>query len=211
MLLRSSKGEVLDRVYTIGDSMRYEVVITCTLDGRYNRAPIGIYFKDREVRLHLYEGSHTYYILKREDHFVVNITSPYLIAQSVYDDEGDYSTVEYEGVVLPYLSDAYKIYVVKVVKRRFVDIRDGYGDSKVMVIQGEILLERDINNPPLTPYSRADGLIVEMAVLYSRLSIVDGERREEMVRRMEEYFKIIKKVGDERYIQLGERFLKGID
>ena len=211
MLLRSLKGEVLDREYITGDSMRYEIVITCALDGRYNRAPIGVYFKDREVRLHLYEGSHTYHILKGEDYFVVNITSPYLIAQSVYDNEGDYSTVEYKGISLPYLSDAYKIYVVKVVKRRFVDIRDEYGNSRLMVIQGEILLEKDINTPPVIPYSRADGLIVEMAVLYSRLSIVDGEKREEMVRRMEEYFKIIKKVGDERYIQLGERFLKGID
>ncbi|HIQ39467.1 MAG TPA: DUF447 family protein [Methanothermococcus okinawensis] len=188
--------------------MRYEVVITCALDGRYNRAPIGIYFKDNWVKLHLYEGSHTYDILKREDYFVVNITSPYLIAQSVYDDKGDYSTIEYSDIILPYLSDAYKIYVVKIVKRRLVDLRDEYGDSKLMVIQGRILLERDINNPPLMPYSRADGLIVEMAVLYSRLNIVDREKREEMVKRMEEYFKIIKKVGDERYIRLGEKFLK---
>ncbi|HIP84240.1 MAG TPA: DUF447 family protein [Methanothermococcus okinawensis] len=190
--------------------MRYEVVISCALDGGYNRAPIGVHFRDRDVNLYLYEGSHTYQILKREDYFVVNVTSPYLIAQSVYDDEGNYSTIEYNSTILPYISEAYKIYVVKIVKRRFKDLRDEYGDTQLMGIQGRILLERDINNPPLTPYSRADGLIVEMAVLYSRLAIVKGEKREEIVRRMKEYFEIIKKVGDKRYIQLGERFLEEV-
>jgi len=191
--------------------MRYEVVITCALDGRYNRAPIGVHFRGRDVNLHLYQGSHTYEILEREDYFVVNVASPYLIAQSVYDDSGNYSTIEYRGITLPYLSEAYRIYVVKVSKRRFVDLRDGYGDTKLMGIQGRILLERDVGNPPLRPYSRADGLIVEMAVLYSRLGVARGKKREEMIRKMREYFEIIEKVGDKRYIQLGERFLEGVN
>lgn len=191
--------------------MRYEVVITCASDGRYNRAPIGVYFRDRDVNIRLYEGSHTYDILKRREYFVVNVVSPYLIAQSVYDDKGNYSTLVYNGISLPYLSDAYRIYVVRVVKRRFVDLRDKYGNSKLMVIQGTILLEKDLNNPPVTPYSRADGLIVEMAVLYSRLGVVDEKKREEMINKMNEYFEVIRRVGDERYIQLGEKFLAGGD
>jgi len=59
-----------------------------------------------------------------------------------------------------------------------------------------------------SPYNRADGLIVEIAVLYSRLNIVPNNKRKEIIEEMKKYFKTIKKVGSKKHIELGEKFLK---
>ena len=181
---------------------------------KYNRAPIGVYFKNKGdnllVRAHLYEGSHTYNILKKEDYFVINICSPYIIAQSVYDDNGNYKLIKYNNHILPYLSEAYMIHIIKIVNRKIIKSKNEYGYSDIMIIEGASLLEKNIMEPPVIPYNRADGLIVEMAVLYSRLSIVDSSQKDKIKREMEHYFKIIKRVGDKNHIKLGKKFLSGL-
>lgn len=39
-----------------------EVVVTTRKNNRDNKAPIGVYFKDKKVIMHLFSGSHTYEI-----------------------------------------------------------------------------------------------------------------------------------------------------
>lgn len=238
---RNLEGKRPFREYTTykGFFMKYEVVITspkinnngnsdiynnpnniCNIynnrkeHDKYNRAPIGVYFKNKGdnllIRAHLYEGSHTYNILKKEDYFVINICSPYIIAQSVYDDNGNYKLIQYNNHILPYLSEAYRIYIVKIIDRKIIESKNEYGHSDIMIIEGISLLKKDIREPLIIPYNRADGLIVEMAVLYSRLNIVDSSQKDKIKREMEHYFKIIKKVGDKNHIKLGKKLLSGL-
>jgi hypothetical protein len=188
--------------------MIHEVVIT---SGKKNKAPIGAYFKEKEVILHLFEGSHTYQNLKNDDYFVVNVCHPIDIAEAVLGDEDDYGYLDWNGKELPYLKDAYKIFVVKINKRKFITKKDNFGESKLMIVEGEIVFEKELNNI-IIPYNRADGLLVEMAVIYSRLNnekiIMKNEDKGAMKKDMEKYFKIIKKVGSKKHIDLAKRFME---
>ena len=194
--------------------MKFEVVIT---SGKNNRAPIGVFIKDtkkdkidnnKEIILHLYEGSHTYDNLKNEDYFIINICSPYLIAESVLDDNGNYEYFDYNNHSIPYLKDSYKICLAKINDRKIIESKNEYGSSKLMIVEGTIISEKELKSPSFEPYNRAEGLIVEMAVLYSRLNIVDDEKRKKNKEEMENYFKTIKKVGSKKYIELGKKFLE---
>ena len=77
-----------------------------------------------------------------------------------------------------------------------------------MIVEGNIILEKDLNPIETSTYNRADGLIVEIAVLYSRLNIVPNNKRKEIIEEMKKYFKTIKKVGSKKHIELSELFLK---
>ncbi|AEH07031.1 DUF447 domain-containing protein [Methanothermococcus okinawensis] len=191
--------------------MKCEVVITSknNKDNSNNRAPIGIFIKgNKEIVMHLYEGSHTYNNLKDEDYFIINICSPYLIAKSVLDDNGNYGYLEYNNCSIPYLKESYKIYLAKITNRKIIESKNEYGSSKIMIVRSSVVLDKDINILPIKPYNRAEGLIVEMAILYSRLNIVNDEKRKNIKDEMEHYFKTIKKVGTKRYIELGKKFLE---
>jgi hypothetical protein len=190
--------------------MKFEVVITSGKEKNENQAPIGIYIKEdkNNVILHLYEGSHTYNNLKKEDFFIINICSPYLIAKAVLDDNGNYGYLTYKNTTIPYLKESYKILLIKINNRKILKTKNEYGNSTLMIVEGNIILEKDLNPIETSPYNRADGLIVEIAVLYSRLNIVPNNKRKELMEEMKKYFKTIKKVGSKKHIELGEKFLK---
>ena len=190
--------------------MKFEVVITSGKEKNENQAPIGIYIKEdkNNVILHLYEGSHTYNNLKKEDFFIINICSPYLIAKAVLDDNGNYGYLTYKNITIPYLKESYKILLIKINNRKILKTKNEYGNSTLMIVEGNIILEKDLNPIETSPYNRADGLIVEIAVLYSRLNIVPNNKRKELMEEMKKYFKTIKKVGSKKHIELGEKFLK---
>lgn len=190
--------------------MKFEVVITSGKENEENQAPIGVYFKNngKNIILHLYEGSHTYNNLREKDFFIVNICSPYLIAKSVLDDNGDYEYLTYKNNTIPYLKYAYRILLINTLHRKTTETKNEYGNSTLMIVEGNIILEKELNPVKLSPYNRADGLIVEMAVLYSRLNIVNDNVRKEIMEEMKKYFKTIKKVGSKKHIELGKKFLK---
>ncbi len=199
--------------------MKFEVVITSGKEKKENQAPIGVYFKNKDKKnnimdeknniiIHLYEGSHTYDNLKKEDFFIINICSPYLIAKAVLDDNGNYEYLMYKNSTIPYLKDSYKILLIKINNRKIIETKNEYGNSTLMIVEGNIILEKDLKPVKPSPYNRADGLIVEMAVLYSRLNIVSNNKRKELMEEMKKYFKTIKKVGSKKYVELGEKFLK---
>ncbi len=144
--------------------MIYEVVV-CTNGKRPNKAPIGIYLKDNKdnnVRLHLFFGSHTYDNLLKENYFSVNVVEPLKIAEAVITDEDNYKFFKN----IPYIEGYYTIFY-KVVRRKIITKKDDIGETKLMIIEGEKIHKIDFNKD-IKPYCRADGLIVEMAILYSR-------------------------------------------
>ena len=222
----------------IGDNMKYEVVITSknSKTNENNGAPIGIYYKNsKTIIAHLYEGSHTYENLKNNDYFVINITAPYDIAKFVLCDGNKEDYGHIKGA--PYLLNSHKIQLVKIENRKIIKLNDEFGSSQLMIINGNIELEKELNPPKIypiiskgnyrieakllypnqrfvnflteiEPYNRANGLIVEMAVLYSRLNIVDNETKLKLKNEMNYYFKTIKKVGSKKYIELAEKMLK---
>ncbi|MDK2790069.1 MAG: uncharacterized protein PWP15_576 [Methanothermococcus sp.] len=201
--------------------MKFEIVVT---SGKGNRAPIGAFMSDNKITLHLYEGSHTYQNLKEDDFYILNICEPYLVAESVLDDNGNYEYLEYDdnnnndngnnndnknvSKRFCYLKDSYKIILVRINNRKFIETKNEYGSSKMMIVDGTPVFEKVLKHDnELKPYNRADGLIVEMAVLYSRLNLVSDDTREEMKKEMEKYLRNIKKVGSKKHIELGKRFM----
>ena len=187
-----------------------EVVVATRKNSKDNKAPIGVYFKDKKVIMHLFYGSHTYENLLTEDYFSVNVVPPIEIAKAVLDDSGEY--LYYEGI--PYLKSSYYVIFYKVVKREFIDREDKFGKNRLMIIEGEEIGKIHLNNTP-KPYNRADGLIVEMAVIYSRLSNknlnIDEDDKKEMIKDIKKYFSIIKKVGSREHKQLAETILKNLN
>ena len=184
-----------------------EVVVATRKD---NKAPIGVYFKDKKVIMHLFYGSHTYENLLTEDYFSANIVSPIEIAKAVLEDEDEY--LYYKGI--PYLKNSHYAIFYKVVKREFVDKENKFGKNRLMIIEGEELKRIYLNNNP-KPYNRADGLIVEIAVIYSRLSNknikIDEDGKKEMINDIKRYFSIIKKVGSREHKQLAETMLRNLN
>uniref|UniRef100_A9A6N3 DUF447 family protein n=1 Tax=Methanococcus maripaludis (strain C6 / ATCC BAA-1332) TaxID=444158 RepID=A9A6N3_METM6 len=178
--------------------MKYEVVIT---SGKSNQAPIGAFLKEDLVTLHLYEGSHTFENLQKDNFYILNTCSPYLIAKSVLDDSGDYEYLDKNGKKIPYLKDSFKIELIEVQNRKIVETKNEFGSSKLMIVEGKPIFEK-ILNCNTTPYNRADGAIVEMAVLYSRKNMISKEKMKE---EMDRLMKIIKKVGDTNYIELAKK------
>ena len=187
-----------------------EVVVATRKNSKDNKAPIGVYFKDKKVIMHLFYGSHTYENLLTEDYFSVNVVPPIEIAKAVLDDNDEY--LYYEGI--PYLKSSYYAIFYKVVKREFVNREDKFGKNRLMIIEGEEIGRIYLNNTP-KPYNRADGLLVEMAVIYSRLSNkninIDENSKKEMIEDIKKYFSIIKKVGSREHKQLAETMLRNLN
>lgn len=187
-----------------------EVVVTTRKNNRDNKAPIGVYFKDKKVIMHLFSGSHTYENLLTEDYFSVNVVPPIEIAKAVLYDDDNY--LYYKNI--PYLKSSYYVIFYKVVKRKFVNRDDKFGKHELMILEGEEINRIYLNNIP-EPYNRADGLLVEMAVIYSRLSNknlkIDEKTRKEMENDMKKYFSIVKKVGDRERKHLAEIMLKNLN
>ncbi|XRO75932.1 DUF447 domain-containing protein [Methanocaldococcus sp. 28A] len=183
-----------------------EVVVATRRNDKDNKAPIGVYFKDKKVIMHLFSGSHTYENLLTEDYFSVNVVPPIEITKAVLDDNDEY--LYYNNI--PYLKNSYYVILYKVIKREFVDREDKFGKNKLMILEGEEIDRIYLNNIP-QPYNRADGLLVEMAVIYSRLinkSIkIDENEKKNMLEDMKKYFSIIKKVGNKEHKQLAETML----
>ncbi|XRP96768.1 DUF447 domain-containing protein [Methanocaldococcus sp. 16A] len=186
-----------------------EVVVATRKNDNDNKAPIGVYFKDKKVIMHLFSGSHTYENLLTEDYFSVNVVPPIEIAKAVLDDNDEY--LYYNNI--PYLKNSYYVIFYKVIKREFVDREDKFGKNRLMIIEGEEIKRIYLNNIP-KPYNRADGLLVEMAVIYSRLinkSIkIDENEKKNMKEEMKKYFSIIKKVGNKEHKKLAETMLKNL-
>ena len=93
-----------------------EVVVATRKNNRDNKAPIGVYFKDKKVIMHLFSGSHTYENLLTEDYFSVNVVPPIEIAKAVLDDEDEY--LYYEGI--PYLKNSHYAIYYKLLKENLL-------------------------------------------------------------------------------------------
>ncbi|XRO76203.1 DUF447 domain-containing protein [Methanocaldococcus sp. 10A] len=183
-----------------------EVVVATRKNDKDNKAPIGVYFKDKKVIMHLFSGSHTYENLLNESYFSVNVVPPIEIAKAVLDDNDEY--LYYNNI--PYLKNSYYVIFYKVIKREFVYREDKFGKNRLMIIEGEEIKRIYLNNIP-KPYNRADGLLVEMAVIYSRLANksikIDENEKKNMLEEMKKYFSIIKKVGNKEHKKLAETML----
>ncbi|ENN95703.1 hypothetical protein J422_06441 [Methanocaldococcus villosus KIN24-T80] len=175
--------------------MIYEAVV-CT---KNNKAPIGVSFKDNYAILRLFYGSHTYNNLLKENYFSVNIVDPIELVKALITDEDDYKY--YKDI--PYIDRAYLSIFYKVTERKFLVKRDIYGESKLMIIKGKEI-GRICLNKKIKPYCRADGLLVEMAIIYSRLNHIKDDKKEEFKKDMEKYYGVIKKVGSEEHKKLAK-------
>ncbi|WP_456375489.1 DUF447 domain-containing protein [Methanocaldococcus sp.] len=194
--------------------MIYEVVIATKKDDKDNKAPIGIYFKDNKIIMHLFYGSHTYYNLLTENYFSVNVVHPIELVKAVLEDEDDY--LYYNNKIkskIPYLKNSYYVIFCKVISRKFIEKNDIFGKSKMMIVEGEEIDRVYLNNLP-KPYNRADGLLVEMAVIYSRLTNknvkLNEKDKKKFINDLNKYFSIIKKVGSLEHKKLAEIMLKEI-
>ncbi|MCS3900658.1 DUF447 domain-containing protein [Methanococcus voltae] len=191
--------------------MKFEYVLTSSL---LNRAPIGAKTSDFEnFIINLFEGSHTYEMLKNEDIIILNVCNPLIIAESVINDFGNYEKLEYCGKTYYYVKEAEKIVIIKVKNRKVINFKNEYGNSNIMNLECEKITEKIIksNNKEYLPFNRADGLLVEIAVLYSRIKLVSKDEKVDMIDKIKEYGDIIKKVGSKEHILILNKFKELID
>ncbi|NPA62171.1 MAG: DUF447 family protein [Methanococci archaeon] len=186
-----------------------EVIITTKKGERNNKAPIGVYFKngDEEVVMHLFYGSHTFENMTKDEYFAVNITHPLEIARAVLDDEDEYDL--FKGI--PYLKKAQCVKFYRVINRQLITKKDEFGENKLMIIKGEKIGEKILSRD-LYIYNRADGLLVETAILYSRLTSkhinIDKNKKNEMIKEICKYFQIIKKVGSKEHKDIAIKIIE---
>ncbi|WP_048196936.1 DUF447 domain-containing protein [Methanocaldococcus vulcanius] len=188
-----------------------EVIITTKKGKRNNKAPIGVYFKDRdkEVVMHLFYGSHTFENMTKEDYFAVNITPPLEIAKAVLDDEDEYDLFK----EIPYLKKAQCVKFYRIINRQLITKKDEFGENKLMIIKGEKIGEKILSRD-IYIYNRADGLLVETAILYSRLTSkhinMDKNKKNEMIKEICKYFQIIKKVGNKEHKNVAMKIINNL-
>ncbi|WP_456418488.1 DUF447 domain-containing protein [Methanocaldococcus infernus] len=159
-----------------------EYVLVCK--GSFiNKAPIGAYINKDIAKIYLYEGSHTYEILKENNYFSLNVVEPIDLAKALISDEDDYLF----NKDIPFLKSSFYSIFYEIFERKSFERKDRFGKAKVMVIKAKEIDRIYFNKVP-KPYNRGSSLLVELSVLYSRLIKYEDEEL------MEEFLSLYKKV-----------------
>lgn len=181
---------------------QYEIIIT-TIDkeGKSNAAPFGLrVLEANEIFLRIFDGGNTIKNIKETERFIVNVTAdPLMFTLSSINTIPDehLTRISREGAELAYLSnaDAYFICEVKSIKSSFRE-NDPIKDTGINFIKSEVL-ELNINSKCVQPINRAIHALIETLVNYSRIDIVDEEKKRYYIEKFMESERIIKRVGNE--------------
>ncbi len=163
--------------------MIYETIVTTKFEGRFNIAPMGVSFPQAGmVSISPYNTSHTYINLSRTGVAVVNfVDNVELFAHSVVTDEifPWFPAERVDGWVL---EGAYMYFEVRV--------RDICWGKERSCFLCEVLCEGRRRYPYI--FNRAQALVIEAAILVSRLKIYP---REKILTFFSEYEGVVLKTG----------------
>ncbi len=188
---------------------QYETIITTAdIDGNLNAAPIGVLCRGSDkVMCRIFKGIRTLDNIISQREFVVNIThDPLLFTWSLLDNlmEEDFN----EDKSIKNVDCYFKCEVtdLKEAVKQSDPIRK---KSEAIVIKADVC-ELVINNP-VNAYNRAFGYVIESLTNYSKLDLVDYEKREYYLDSFREAYRVVRKVGSKMDKKAMENIKKKIN
>lgn len=175
---------------------QYETIIsTSNGDGTLNAAPIGILCRGKnKVMCRIFKGSHTLENIISNKEFIVNITQdPELFTWSLLDNLQASDFDENKSVKNV---DCYFKCEVTSIKEAVKQSDPIKKKSEANVIKADVV-DLIINNP-VKVYNRAFSCVIESLANFSRLDIVDDEKRKYYLDSFKESYRVVKKVGSKQ-------------
>ena len=197
---------------------KYETIYT-TMNkaGEMDAAPIGLKCVDDYAVLgRIFEGSKTLENIKETGIFVVNITSdPSVFARSLYGNLEPEEIVKDDDIVYMKNADAYFIALVKSIEDKEIG-KDHVNDGAKFSIVNAESIKIIINKPGTKALNRGIFAFLESLVDYSRIDIINDEKKDEYIRKFKENERLIDVVAEddvkEAMKDLKERFIeKGVE
>ena len=193
---------------------KYETIYT-TMNkaGEMDAAPIGLKCVDDYAVLgRIFEGSKTLENIKETGIFVVNITSdPSVFARSLYGNLEPEEFVKDDDIVYMKNADAYFIALVKSIEDKEIG-KDHVNDGAKFSIVNAESIKIIINKPGTKALNRGIFAFLESLVDYSRIDIIDDEKKDEYIRKFKENERLIDVVAEddvkEAMKDLKERFIE---
>ena len=178
---------------------KYETIYTTmNKKGEMDAAPIGLKcVDDYAVLARIFEGSKTLENIKETGIFVVNITSdPSVFARSLYGNLEEDEFVRDDDIVYMKNADAYFIALVKSIEDSEIGkdhVNDG---AKFSIINAECI-KIIINTPGTKALNRGIFAFLESLVDYSRIDIIDDEKKNEYIKKFKENERLIDVVAED--------------
>ncbi|SDA37145.1 DUF447 domain-containing protein [Methanobrevibacter millerae] len=172
---------------------QYETIITTAdIDGNLNAAPIGVICRGSDkVMCRIFKGIHTLDNIISQREFVVNIThNPLLFTWSLLDNLMEEDFNEDKSIKN---ADCYFKCEVTDLKEAVTQSDPIRKKSEAIVIKADVC-ELIINNP-VNAYNRAFGYVIESLANYSKLDLVDYEKRKYYLDSFREAYRVVRKVG----------------
>lgn len=175
---------------------QYETIITTINDdGSLNAAPIGILCRGKDkVMCRIFKGSHTLENIISQKEFIVNICeNPELFTWSLLDnlEKDDFSEDQSIKNV-----DAYFKCKVTSIKEAVKQSDPVKKKSEANVIKADVC--KLIIRNPVKAYNRSFSYVVECLTNFSRIDIVDDEKRKYYLDSFKEARRVVKKVGSKQ-------------
>ena len=197
---------------------KYETIYTTmNKKGEMDAAPIGLKcVDDYAVLARIFEGSKTLENIKETGIFVVNITSdPSVFARSLYGNLEPEEFVKDDDIVYMKNADAYFIALVKSIEDKEIG-KDHVNDGAKFSIVNAESIKIIINKPGTKALNRGIFAFLESLVDYSRIDIINDEKKDEYIRKFKENERLIDVVAEddvkEAMKDLKERFIeKGVE
>ena len=175
---------------------QYETIITTINDdGSLNAAPIGILCRGKnKVMCRIFKGSHTLENIISQKKFIVNICeNPELFTWSLLDnlEKDDFSEDQSIKNV-----DAYFKCKVTSIKEAVKQSDPVKKKSEANVIKADVC--KLIIRNPVKAYNRSFSYVVECLANFSRIYIVDDDKRKYYLDSFKEARRVVKKVGSKQ-------------
>ena len=178
---------------------KYETIYTTMNEkGEMDAAPIGLKcVDDYAVLARIFEGSKTLENIKETGIFVVNITrDPSVFARSLYGNLDEEEFVRDDDIAYMKNADAYFIALVKSIEDKEIGkdhVNDG---AKFSIINAECI-KIIINTPGTKALNRGIFAFLESLVDYSRIDIIDDEKKDEYIKKFKENERLIDVVAED--------------
>ena len=167
-----------------------------------------IYLGDDRVMCRIFEGSKTLKNIQETRKYVVNVTrDPMVFTTSTIDRLADEYYTDDEDIAI--LKDVPSYMVIDVDEIEMKTTKDFpiKGDANIYFIYGTIK-EFVVNDASVRPFNRGFSALIESLVNAGRYRIVDDEKRQYYMGRLEENKRIVDKVSDENTKKAMELIVK---
>lgn len=175
---------------------QYETIIsTADSDGNLNAAPIGILCRGKDkVMCRIFKGRHTLENIILQKEFIVNITqNPELFTWSLLDNLEISDFNEDKSIKNV---DCYFRCEVTSIKEAVKQSDPVRNKGEANVIKADVV--ELIINKPTKAYNRSFSYVIECLDKFSRIDIVDDEKRKYYLDSFKEAYRVVKKVGSKK-------------